>query len=414
MASTRALFTLVVAGSLAMMGIAGVAGPAVAQETELVTLTVTVVDDEGESLGNVGLEATWSADGGGSVAETTRANGQVLLDVPRGADVTITIDDEAYVRNEPFVHEDASTGPVNVTVREAGTATVEVVDAEGAVADAQVRLWRAGTTVVRNRTSAEGTHTSTLIEQGQYHLTVRKSGYLTNRTTVTVDGNVTERVTLSQASRLVTFHVTDDHFDRPRSLTAVAITVGGNMVTTLSNGEATIRLPVNTDYELEVTKAGYETITPSLSVDEADLQRNVSIQRLDAISVTPEQSQVVVGQSVRVTVTDEYGEPVPNATLSIGGETVGETDAEGEATVSIESGGSVEIAATSGDLAANASVQGVAADGETLTGTGDGSGGAQGTDQTTTEPTSITGPGFTTLGTLVAGILAVALLARRD
>jgi len=35
------------------------------------------------------------------------------------------------------------------------------------------------------------------------------------------------------------------------------------------------------------------------------------------------------------------------------------------------------------------------------------------TEQTTTEPTSLTGPGFTGLGALLAGLVGIALLARR-
>ena len=205
--------------------------------------------------------------------------------------------------------------------------------------------------------------------------------------------------------------VVDDHFEEPRAVSDAQITVAGNTVTTLSDGEATIRLPVNTDYDVEVTKDGYETVSRSLTVRESTVQQNVSIQRTDLISAEPDQSQVVVGQSVRVTVTDEYGAAVENASIAVGDDTVGQTDESGEVAVPVNSAGETVIEATSGALGATVTVEGVDpnADAETTT-AGDT---ATTTEQTTTEPTSLTGPGFTGLGALLAGLVGIALLARR-
>ena len=411
MVKIRSTLALVVAGLLVSAGAVGAAG---GQSSEQVTLTVTVVDSDGESLGNIDLMASWEANGGGSVNETTRSNGQVLIDVPEGASVTITVQDDQYVRNSPLVVEDASTESVEVPVTEAGTATVEVVDADGAVDSAIVQLATSGDTVVNRRADADGRLATGLIEQGTYTLTVWKNGYLRNRSRVTVDGDVTRQVEIEQASRLVTFSVTDDHFEEPRPVGDATISVAGNTITTLSSGEATIQLPVNSNYDVEVTKDGYETVTQSVRVREREVRANVSIQRTDAISLDPDQSQVVVGQSVRVTVTDEYGAVVENASVAVAGQTAGETDAYGQAVVPIDGAGENEIEATSGDLSATATVEGIDPDAEEETETATATATSTATEpSTTTEPTSLTGPGFTGLGALVAGLLAIALLARR-
>jgi hypothetical protein len=413
MSRIRSTLALVVAGLLVSAGAVGTAG---GQSSDQVTLTVTVVDSDGASLGDIDMMASWDANGGGSVNETTRSNGQVLIDVPAGAEVTITVHDDQYVRNAPFVVEEATAESVEVAVTEAGTATVDVVDENGAVGNAIVQMTKSGTTVANVRTDADGRHATGMIEQGTYTLTVWKNGYLRNRTRVTVDGEVTREIEIEQASRLVTFSVTDDHFEEPRPVGDATISVAGNTISTLSNGEATIQLPVNSNYDVEVTKDGYETVTQSVRVQESEISQNLSIQRTNAISLDPDQSQVVVGQSVRVTVTDEYGAVVENASLAVGGETVAETDANGQAVVPIDSAGENEIEATSGDLGATATVEGIDpdADDETETATGTATATSTTTEPaTTTEPTSLTGPGFTGLGALLAGLLAVALLARR-
>lgn len=408
----RSTLALLVVGLLVSAGAVGTAG---GQSSDQVTLTVTVVDSDGESLGNIDMMASWDANGGGSVNETTRSNGQVLVDVPAGSSVTITVQDDQYVRNEPFVVEDASSESVEVPVTEAGTATVDVVDEDGAVGNAIVQMTKSGTTVANVRTGSDGRHATGMIEQGTYTLTVWKNGYLRNRTQVTVDGDVTREIEIEQASRLVTFSVTDDHFEEPRPVGEATISVAGNTITTLSNGEATIQLPVNNNYDVEVTKDGYETVSQSVRVRESEVSQNVSIRRTDAISIEPDQSQVVVGQSVRVTVTDEYGEVVENASIAVGGQTAGETDADGQAVVPIDSAGEIEIEATSGDLGATATVEGVDPDAEEETSEAANATVTSATTEpaTTTEPTSLTGPGFTGLGALLAVLLAVALLARR-
>ncbi|QLH84765.1 PGF-CTERM sorting domain-containing protein [Halosimplex pelagicum] len=330
-----------------------------------------------------------------------------------GADVTIRVDHPHYVRNQPYVVENASEGDVTIEVAQAGRATVTVEGASGPVGNAIVRMFHDGQPVLNERTAADGTFTTPEIEQGNYTLVTFKEGYLRNRTTLTVDGEVSQRMGIRQESVLVTFAVSDDHFDPPRAVTNAIVTVPGVAdVTTQGTGTVSVSVPVNSDYEVTVTKPGYDSVTERLSVRESETTLNATIQRTPAISLRADNDRVVVGESVRVTVTDEYGNPVPNASVSRAGASVGETDGDGVRSVRIESAGNVTISAEADGRTAEITVEGVGSGGAataTATGTATASPTVAGTP---TETAGGLGPGVGVAGALVA-LLVGALLARR-
>jgi len=383
-----------------------VGAPAVVAGQTNVTLTVTVVDQDGDTVSDVDISATW--DDGGPVNETTRSNGQALVDVPEGANVTISVHDEDYVRNAPLVIEDAETGEVDVEVAEAGSATVDVVDAQGSVANAKVQLYDGDDRIADARTGSDGSFTTRDIEQGDYEVRVWKEGYLRSATDLTVDGDVSHEVEIEQDSRLLQVTVSDDHYSPPQAVANASVRVQGvGTVSTLSNGETTIQVPVNANYDVTVTKDGYETNETSVRVREEAESANLTIQRTDAISLAVANERVVPGESTRVTVTDEYGDPVSGADVSIEGESAGTTNDDGVTSVTVESAGTQDLTATSGDLEATANVTGVQVGGES-TDT------ASATENATgTETSDFSGPGFTVAGAIVA-LLAAGLLARRD
>jgi PGF-CTERM protein len=120
---------------------------------------------------------------------------------------------------------------------------------------------------------------------------------------------------------------------------------------------------------------------------------------------------VVVGESTQVTVTDEYGEPVSNATVRIGDSEIGQTDADGRLTVPIDSPGNVTITVADGSLSASTTVESFDPDAtpeptatETATATA--------TETAATETPGEDGPGFGVLPALVA-LAGVLLFARR-
>jgi PGF-CTERM protein len=402
-AGTGALAVLVVAAAVWGSGVAG----ATATQDE-VTLTVTVVDQSGNPLDDVDLSATWDDGEGGPVNATTAGNGKAFLDVPEGADVTIRTDRSFYIRNRPYVVENASEQDLTIDMAQRGRATVVVRDEDGRVSNAIVRMFQDGRPVVNARTGDDGTLTTAQIERDEYTLITFKEGYLRNKTTVEVDGEIRVQQNVEQNSVLAAFRVTDDHFDPPRAVNDANVTISGIAgVTTQSSGEVTVSVPVNDRYDVEITKPGYETVSRELDVEESDVSTNVSIQRTPAITVATANQRVVIGESVRATVTDEYGDPVAGAPVSLDGSTVGETNDQGVIDVSVETAGNHTIEASADGLSGTATVTGVQpAPDETPTAT------ATPTPTPTTEPSGAIGPGFGPVAALLA-LLAVALLARR-
>jgi len=374
-----------------------------------ITLTVTVVDGNGQEIDGITLNASWD---GGYTVEETRANGQALVDVPAGADVSITVESDRYVRNDPVVVEDASSQQVEVDVRLQGTTTVTVQDTNGEALDnAIVRLWQGGEVVVNTRTDENGVLESPAIEQGEYRLVAYKQGYLRNSSTLQVTGDVSRTVEVESDSITVTFDVDDDHFDPPRAVEDARIEVGDiATIRTLSNGEATASVPVNARLDVTVGKENYTEVTQRLRTNEEDTSLNATIQRTPAISIDSAASRVVIGESTSITVTNEYGEPVTGASVSLDGENVGETDDSGQLSFTIETEGNHTVSAQADDLDTEVTVQGVrAATDRPTTETATATATATGTEAPTT---SGTGPGFGPVATLIA-LVATLLIARR-
>lgn len=381
-------------------GTPGAVGAAAAQQE--VTLTVTVVAETGGTVSDVELTATWD---GGSVTEPTRANGQALIDVPRDADVEISVEHDVYMRNAPYEVRDASSAEIEIPVARKGTAVVSVVDGEDPINSATVRFQDGGDTAASVRTGPNGVAEVGPIEQGNYALIVSKPGYYEHTSNVDVGEGTERQVTIERGTVDVTFAVADDHFDSPRPVdnASIAIDPVGSSLVTLNDGTVTTSIPVNRNYDVTVTRPGYESVTRELRVGESPTELSATIRRTPNLTVRVSNGRVVVGETTRVTVTDEYGDPVQGATVLRNGESVGETDANGEFDVGIESAGEVTIEVRQGGLADSASVEGVqpggADDGNATTADGDTDGGL--------------GPGFGPLLALTAMALVAVFLARR-
>ncbi|WP_299265351.1 carboxypeptidase-like regulatory domain-containing protein [Halorientalis sp.] len=378
-------------------------------QSDPVTLTVTVENEAGLAVGGAELTASWD---GGNRTATTASNGQALIDVPRGTDVDIAVQSDDFVRNTPYEVDDVGDESATVTVAEKGTATVRVLDRSGApVNNAAVQLFHDGETVVNARTNANGIYQSDAIEQGEYALRAFKERYYTNGSTLEVTENTSVSTRIETGSVLVTFDVRDDQFDPARPVKDAVISIPKFGVTspTLADGEATTSVPVNTEFEVEITKDGYETATETLDVDEQQTSLNATIQREEAIRLSVSNSQVVVGENVTVDVENEYETVIEGATVTVDGEAVGETDDRGELTFGIESAGANTIRVESEGLEDSATVEGFSPDEGTPEETA--------TEAETTEDESTTssgiGPGFTSIAALVAALLAVLVLRRR-
>jgi len=193
-------------------------------------------------------------------------------------------------------------------------------------------------------------------------------------------------------------------------------------VTTQGTGSVTVSVPVNDEYEVVMDKEGYQSVTRTLTVREAQTSLNASIRRTPALSVETINEQIVVNGTAVVTVTDEYGDAVANASVSLDGETAAETNANGVARVSIETIGNHTISAAKGDLETSVVVTGVRPapeDTPTATPTPSPTPTATPTATPTDTATGTTtssgdsGPGFGAIAALVAVLALVALRRRR-
>ena len=376
-----------------------------------VTLTVSVEDQAGDPVGDVELTVNWE---NGSNTKTTASNGKAFVDVPTGANVTIAVSHPDYLRNHPYTVETASEESVTVPVFQRGQQTVVVADESGPVADADVVLRKDGRIAASGTTNDEGVFASGDIEQGTYAVAVVKPGYDRNTTTVEVGESSETRVVIEQGTVTLTVAVRDPQFSPPQALRNATVNIDSvGQFQTLAAGQSSVGVPVNTAFSLTVTKPEYETVTTTVRVRESDRRVNVSLNRTPALTAEPLNRRVVVGESVIVEVTDEYAEPVANATLLLDGEAVGTTDDEGRVTVPVDAPGNHTVVATTDGLrSSSVTIRGIAEAGTTPTATATAT--ATSTDSPTPTETAVGGPGFTLLTALVALGTALAVLTRRQ
>jgi PGF-CTERM protein len=394
---------LVLVGLVVTSLVAGVA-PAAAQPDE-VTLTVSVVTESGTPVGGATVQATWDD---GSATVQTASNGKAFVDVPDGADVELNAESDDFIRNRPVVVEDATEREVTVQVARKGQLTVTANDTEGPVADAQVRLRADGEVIVEGETDADGEFTTPEVEQGDYFLEVFKNGYYRNLTREEVGADTSLQVSMRRGTTNVQFRVVDDHFSPPRQLSDARVEVEGIGTQQLTGGTVTFTVPVNTRYSVTATGDGYAANTTSLFVGAEGESQTLVINREPALNLTAANGRVVVGETVQVTVRDEYDQRVEGATVLLDGESVDTTGPDGTARIRIADEGEHTIVAEGDGVTSNeVGIQGVATATETTpTAT------ATSTAATTPEPPGVGLPGFTPVAAVVA-LLAVALLVGR-
>jgi len=386
----------------------------VAAQPKMVTLTVSVVDQGGNPVGDVTLHATWS---NGSTERTTASNGKAFVDVPKGADVSITVSHPDYVRNSPYTLQDASERDVTVRVARKGSLAVSVDDSDGAVSGAQVTVSQGGTVVSQGETAADGSYRTGDIEQGSYTVAVSKPGYYHESQKVTVDGDVQQSISLRSGSVVLEFSVVDDHYEQAGPVGNASIRVGSvGTVNTLENGEATARVPVNTALQIRTSKPDYRTTTTDLQVGESDRQVNLTISRTPTLTLNATSRRVVAGERVSITLMDAYGDPAAGAAVLLDGNEVGQTNDNGEFAPQIPDAGNHTLQARKGDVASNEVVVEAISDAAskgTTTQTTTEATTATTTQPTTTQETTATGlRGFTMIVTGIAVLLvALALLA---
>lgn len=376
---TILVVALGVATFLAMVG-----GPVASEPATqaMVTITVEVVDQNETPLGSATVNASWE---GGHATETTKSNGKALVDVPQGERVELNVTHANYVRNFPFVIPSAEDKEYQVDVAQKASATIRTTNVAGEPVAAEVTVIQNGREVTSADSGTDGTFETGTIERGTYEVKVLKPGYFRNQTTLTVAGTVSQTLRIERGSVTVEFAVEDDHFDPARPVQNATVNIqGSGSVQTLSNGEATLQIPVNTWVTATVSKPGYGEVTKRVHVGEQRKSVTVTIRRTPELRLVTANTRVVVGETVRVQVTNEYGTPLEGVTVTLDGNQVGTTDENGVLQVPIEERGTHELRAKTDRRGS-----------ETIVVEGVVPGKATPTGDTPTETTGVEIPGFT-------------------
>jgi PGF-CTERM protein len=411
----RGWVPLVVVAFLVAMALPVGTGAAGAAAQDQVTLTVGVISQGGAQLGGVTITATWDD---GEATATTASNGKAFLDVPRGADVTLSVSSDRFVRNFPVTVEDATAEEVTIEVAREGSVRVRATSPSGPVPSAAVRLVQDGRTVVSGRTNDQGTFTSGVVEQGRYTLVTAKPSYYTNTTELRIrsEGS-SQEVPMRTGNVQVEVRVLDDHFDEPRPLNNATVRFGDVGTVRTTGGTAVFAVSVNTNHTVRASKPEYESARTRYSVGEASDSIRLTIQREPTLVVDPANERVVVGESTSVTVVDAYGTPVANATVSLDGEAVARTDGSGQARVAIGSAGNHTVSASADGVGSEGvTVVGVAVDDATASPASTATATPAPTATATPVPTTtaVSLPGFGPALALLGVVLAALLLARRN
>lgn len=344
------------------VGLVVVTGGVTANDS--ITLDITVVDQDGEPVGNAELTVAWDDE---TRTVTTTSSGVAIVEVAEGADVEIDLEHPDYIRNHPFEIENA-TVPENETrltvempATLVGNAEITVEDRAGPVADARVWIYDdQDRLVVNERTDDNGVVTTDRIEQGEYTVNVFQRGYLRTQTGIDIDGDVSETVRIERASVDLKFNLTDDYFEPPRAIENVRIEFeDGTVLTTNEDGEARTDVRVNREYSVTIDGEKYRPVTVTVDVEEIDRWFNFSMQREPSLHVETASQRVVLDESILLSVTNEYDEPVAGASVSLDGEEVGQTDTNGQLAIQITESGEREITVSTDGLSDSVTVEGV-------------------------------------------------------
>ncbi|WP_254524597.1 carboxypeptidase-like regulatory domain-containing protein [Natrinema caseinilyticum] len=261
-------------------------------------------------------------------------------------------------------------------------------------------------------TDGDGVFAVTGLETGYYDVVVRKPGFYEESTTVDLETADGTTIDIDPGTAEVTFTVTDGYLDQSLEVDVTILKDGerDSTVSTNQNGQRSIDLAVNTEYSVRIEREGYGEHERKLTVNETDTSRTYQIERTPSLSLEVTNDRIILGETVGVTVTDEYGDPVDGTSVRIDGTDVATTDAAGMAAVPIEAAGSLDLTAAVDGTTSNAvTVEGVDADG-----TGDDGEEIENTSTGSEEPASEDGvPGFGAPAALVAGAALVGGLAVR-
>ncbi len=313
---------------------------------ETTVLEVTVTDSAGDPVDGTTVQAEWE---NGTAEGTTLVDGVTRMEVESGANLTITAAHDRLVRNHPVEITNYDGDSVAVTMFPPGTATITVTDEDGPVENAAVRLWKPGDDrfAARGMTDQNGEYSTPTIEEGDYNVRVEKPGYSTEQDRLTVDNATTAEYEINAESVNLNVVTQDGVTEEQIDANITVRTADGVFLqtrTTADRGTRTISLPVNTAYEITFDRAGYDATERSIEIGEDDQTLTANLTRTPALTLAPGNSRIVVGEDLRVEVTDEYDRPAANVTVEVDGDTATTND-NGVARVTVAQTGELNLTA---------------------------------------------------------------------
>lgn len=405
---------------------------AVTQEQQFVEAEIIVEDRSENPLSDIMVTAEWGE--GETTSDTTTSGGRVLLDVPEDSEVEFTVNDtdDDFVRN----HQPVRIGPddideqIEIQMAPRGQVRFSVVDTnDNPVEETQIQLTHEddSRTVDIVSTDEDGRATVSGIEQRMYDVRTFRPGYNDTEQTLELTGQQQSEEIEIESNRVdIDFTVLDDHFEEPRPLEGATVNIRATRstagerfdespISTDEDGQTRARVPVNNEYEVTVDLDGYQETTSTLDLGEEPTSLELQTQLTPSISINQLQNAIVVGQPTQVTITNAYQEPVEDAMVSLNGETVGQTDAQGQTVFNITQAGDNTIEATYEGLEASATLRGVDPDAGSENDTADGNETDNSDDssaETDDSDDDAIGPGFGIVAALGA-VIGLALIAAR-
>ncbi|MDT8357333.1 MAG: hypothetical protein RQ758_02385 [Methanomicrobiaceae archaeon] len=276
-------------------------------------LTITVRDDDDNSLlsgASIYVE--------GKYLGKTDTDGKYVYNHTRTSAFTLKVTKTGYDDWSDDVSKDRTSLTVDLVPETAAfTAYVYDADSLSPLRDVTVEVTEKGTTdVTSDETDSSGKATFDLMVEKTYSIEISAGDYKSAIDEVEVEeqGAITRKYWLFHEERFV-FRVVDDADDDP--LASARIFVDGKEAgVTGSDGLVTTHLDRGKSYDVRVERSGYRTYSEKKTITEGDLFFEIALS-LSTYSLT-------------ISVKDEAGGAVADASVFLDGKDQGDTDSSGE------------------------------------------------------------------------------------
>jgi hypothetical protein len=276
-------------------------------------LTITVRDDDDNSLlsgASIYVEGKYLA--------KTDTDGKYVYNHTRTSTFTLKVTKTGYDDWSDDVSKDRTSLTVDLVLETAAlTAYVYDADTLSPIRDATVEVTEKGTTdVASDETDSSGKATFDLMVEKTYSIEIGADDYESaiDEIEVEEEESITRKYWLFHEERFV-FRVVDTA-DKDPLASARVIVDGKEAGVSGSDGLVTTHLDRGKSYDIRVERTGYRTYSEKKTITEDDLFLEIAL----SLSTYP----------LTISVKDEAGGAVGDASVFLDGKDQGETDSSGE------------------------------------------------------------------------------------